>query len=85
MDAGLSEFFEWGFKAMMTGLVAVGFKSNSDAHKKAEAAEKSLAEHKLEVAEKYAKTDSVQKSFERLDDRIDEVSQDIKTLLQRVK
>lgn len=85
MDAGLSEFFEWGFKAMMTGLVAVGFKSNASAHKKAEDAEKSLAEFKLDAAEKYARADSVQKSFERLDNRIDEVSQDIKELLKRVK
>lgn len=85
MDAGLSEFFEWGFKAMTAGLVAFGFKSNSDAHKKAEKALELLDKFKLEATDKYAKADSVQKGFERMDNRIDEVSQDIKELLKRVK
>ena len=85
MDVGLSEFFEWGFKTMTAAGLAFGIKGVFGAHKKAEDNKEALAQFKLDASEKYAKTDSVQKSFERLDNRIDEVSQDIKTLLQRVK
>lgn len=84
MDGQLSEFFEWGFKAMTTAFAAFGFKSIASAHKKAEDNKDGLSAFKLEATEKFAKEVNVHASLSRLHDRMDEVSNDIKTILTRI-
>jgi len=85
MDANLSEFFEWGFKAMTTAFAAFGIKGIMSAHKKAEDNKDGLAAFKLEASEKFAKEVNMQSSLGRLHDRMDDIQQDIKAILQRVK
>jgi hypothetical protein len=73
------DFFEWSFKGLVTLMLTAGGWFVATLTKSVSDTREDLADHKLHVSENYAKTDSL----ERIHDRIDEVASDIKTLLQR--
>ena len=78
MDTG-NDLIEWTFKGLVTLIMTAGGWTVSMLIRNTSKTKDDLAGHKLHVAENYAKADSL----ERIHDRIDEVSADIKTLLQR--
>lgn len=85
MDAGMSDFFEWGFKAMTTAMAAFGIRGIISAHKKAEDNKDALNTFKLEASNTFAKETSVQASLGRIHDRIDGMADDIKAILGKLK
>lgn len=76
-DQGLTDYL---FKTAVGVLMAIGAAWCSIIGKKTEKNQEDLAEYKVTVAEKYTTKDTL----ERIHDRMDDMSNDIKELLQKV-
>lgn len=80
-------FLEWGFKGVVGILFTVGgwlwvmlIGKVKEQQTAIDANKDALADHKLHVSETYAKSDSLT----RIHDRLDDMSKDIKTLIGQV-
>lgn len=88
MDAGISEFFEWGFKGLIGVLGMIGLRHVSEQSKQlgeisnsvsrvsqdTAAVSRELQDHKLHVADNYAKEQTMQTSLGRIHERIDKMN-----------
>lgn len=77
---GDGNLFDWAFKAIVGLLVTVLSWIAGRQVKASERTQRELDEHKLYAAKNYIEKDAM----DRVHDRIDEVSNDVKTLLSRV-
>jgi len=80
-----NEFFSWAFKGIIAGMVGLAYKFGWDLNFKVKNLENDLNDHKLYTEREYARNDRVDKAHERIDNKLDEISRDIKVLISKVK